>query len=218
MFKLRAELKQEAKYLLKGNWGKAITFVLVFVVVQLLIGGISSTGIGVLLPFLVGGPLALGTSIYYLNFYRGERADVEMLFSGFNNFVSALVLFVLHNLFVFLWSLLFVIPGMVAGLSYSQSFFILADHPGISAREALSLSKDMMRGHKLRYFVLELSFIGWSILCMFTLGIGYLWLIPYIQVTKAAFYQDLRDNYYSYVPPMEAPVEPPVFEKDPRSN
>ena len=93
---------------------------------------------------------------------------------------------------IFLWFLLLIVPGIVAALSYSMTFYILADEPDINAKEALEKSKIMMDGHKMDLFLLGLSFIGWALLCILTLGIGLLWLIPYMNVSAAKFYQDRK--------------------------
>lgn len=100
----------------------------------------------------------------------------------------------LTSVFTFLWSLLFIIPGIIASLSYSMVYFIALDNLELSALDVIRKSKEMMRGHKGEYFVLGLSFIGWGILGIFTLGILYLWLIPYMQVTMANFYNELKET------------------------
>lgn len=135
----------------------------------------------------------LGWSIIYLRLVReSQKPRIETLFEGFNNFKSAFVLNLLIGVFVFLWSLLFIIPGIIAGISYSQAFFILVDEPEIGAYEAIKKSKQMMMGKKGKYFMLSLSFLGWALLCVVTLGIGFLWLAPYMQTTFAQFYQDIK--------------------------
>ena len=91
----------------------------------------------------------------------------------------------------FLWMLLFIIPGIVAAYRYAMTSFILAENPELTAGEAINCSKELMDGNKWRLFCLNFSFIGWIILCGFTLGIGYLWLTPYEQAANAAFYRDI---------------------------
>lgn len=98
-------------------------------------------------------------------------------------------------LFIFLWSLLLIIPGIVKAFSYSMTPYILEEYPELSANEAIDRSRAMMKGHKFDLFWLLLSFIGWGILCFFTLGIGILWLIPYMQTSVAAFYEDVKADY-----------------------
>ena len=96
--------------------------------------------------------------------------------------------------FTFLWSLLFVIPGIVKGYSYALTPYILIDDPQISIRDAVRKSQRMMSGQKFNLFYLQLSFIGWWILSILTGGIGFLWLIPYYTTSMAVFYRNLRDN------------------------
>lgn len=100
----------------------------------------------------------------------------------------------LRSLFTFLWTLLLVVPGIIKAISYSQTLFIAIDNPEISANDAIDKSKEMMNGYKWKYFLLALSFIGWIILGIFTLGIGFLWIIPYISIANAKFYEDLKNQ------------------------
>ena len=99
---------------------------------------------------------------------------------------------------MFLWSLLFVIPGIVADYSYSMTDYILAEHPDMTASEAIAASKAMMAGNKWRLFCLNMSFIGWALLSIFTLGIGILWLNPYQNVSVAAFYREISGTEKNY--------------------
>ena len=101
----------------------------------------------------------------------------------------------LMGVFVFLWSLLFVIPGIIKAFSYAMTPYILEEHPELTANEAIDHSRAMMKGHKFDLFWLYLSFIGWGILCIFTLGIGLLWLVPYMQTAQASFYEDVKADY-----------------------
>ena len=97
----------------------------------------------------------------------------------------------LQGVYVFLWALLFVIPGIIATYSYAMTSYILAENPELTASEAIDMSKEMMEGNRFRLFCLHMSFIGWAILCVFTFGIGYLWLAPYMQAAQAAFYREV---------------------------
>ena len=100
----------------------------------------------------------------------------------------------LQTLYVLLWTLLLIIPGIVAGYSYAMTPYILAENPDLTASEAISRSKEMMEGNRMDLFVLELTFIGWELLCILTLGIGNLWLGPYKAAAKAAFMQERTDE------------------------
>jgi len=118
--------------------------------------------------------------------------EVSTLFSAFPSLGKALWLNILIGVFTFLWSLLFYIPGIIKALSYSMANYILADNPEMTAREALRESKIIMHGHKWELFVLNLSFILWELLGVFTLGIAFVYVVPYISATTANFYQSIK--------------------------
>lgn len=132
-----------------------------------------------LYDFLVGGPFVLGLSIFLLTFFRAKQVNNSLIFDGFGQFAKAFLLQLLIWVKVFLWSLLFVIPGIVAYYRYSQAFFILADHPEYSVGKCIEESKRLMQGNKGKLFFLELSFIGWALLASIPSGI--IWaLLPNI--------------------------------------
>ncbi|MCF6213597.1 MAG: DUF975 family protein [Flavobacteriaceae bacterium] len=193
MTKLNSELRAQAREALSDKWGIAIG---TFLVYMILLGGIQMAipifGGGVTL--IISGPMALGISIFTLAIARRENVRLEQLFDGFQNFGTALGAYLLMVVFVFLWTLLLIIPGIIKALAYSQIFYILADDKSVGAKEALEKSEAMMKGYKWKYFLLGFSFIGWFILSILTLGIGFLWLGPYAQVCFAEFYEDIRDN------------------------
>lgn len=136
--------------------------------------------------------VSCGWQLFTLRASREEETGgVETLFSCFQQFWRFLLVHLLMNLFITLWSLLFVIPGIIAAFSYSQTIYIMLDNPKISPLEAISASKQLMRGHKFEYFVLQLSFLGWAYLALFTFGLLGIWLNPYMQVTMANYYNAL---------------------------
>ena len=144
-------------------------------------------------------PLSVGVYAVYRKLLVGQQVKlVEDAFTiGFKSWghnVGGMLLMVVYT---FLWSLLLIIPGIIKYFSYAMTPFILADKPELTANEAIELSMKMMDGHKLDFFILTLSFIGWSILAIFTLCIGYLWLMPYMYTTMAAFYEDVKAEYES---------------------
>jgi uncharacterized membrane protein len=188
-------LRALARQQLTGNWGESILAVVVVGIIIGVVSGISVAipPVGIIINIIIGGPLTFGLIKYFLKLKRAEGPALENLFDGFNNFVPSLVLFILIQVFTFLWFLLFIIPGIIAALRYSQAFYILNDNPGMSAMEALNKSKEMMMGHKGKLFVLYLSFIGWFLLSCITCGVGFLWLVPYVQTTLANFYDDLKN-------------------------
>ena len=148
-------------------------------------------GAGVLsfVLFLVGSAVILGHNKYYIDLVLHNKMNsVGVLFDRFGIFFKAVGLQLFMGLFVFLWSLLLFIPGIVASYRYSMAPYIMAEHPEVGIREAVNMSKQMMDGHKGRLFGLKLSFIGWALLSALTFGIGSLWLNPYMNTAFAAFY------------------------------
>lgn len=158
-----------------------------YIAVALSFGGILG-----LAQFILGGVVQLGYSRFLLDMHDGKGAEVSDLFSQFDRFGDGFCLSLLRSIFIFLWSLLLVIPGIIASLSYSMAHFIMVENPNMTAREALKASKELMDGYKWDLFCLNLSFIGWILLCILTLGIGYLWLDPYMNAAHAAFYRSIR--------------------------
>ena len=115
------------------------------------------------------------------------------LFSGFQNFGNAFLANLLMFIFIFLWSLLLIVPGIIKAISYSMTFFVLAEHPEMSGKEAIDESKKIMEGHKWEYFVLSLSFILWFLLGSITLGIAYIYVVPYMSTTITNFYHEIKN-------------------------
>jgi len=143
---------------------------------------------------VTAGPFAMGFTGYFLKRVRGEAIDIKNIFDGFKLFSRSFWLSFFTALFVSLWSLLLFIPGIVKALAYSMAYYIMYDDPKIDSLEALKRSQIMMKGYKWKLFLLELSFIGWAILCLFTLWIGLYWLIPYVNLSLANFYENLKRN------------------------
>lgn len=140
---------------------------------------------------LFSGALEMGLNKYYIDLVAENRqGEVSVIFSRFDIFLKAMGLNLFMALFIWLWSLLFIVPGIIAAYRYRLAPYLMAENPGLGIREAVNMSKELMAGHKWRLFCLELSFIGWGILCLFTCGIGDLWLKPYLSAANAAFYID----------------------------
>ena len=138
----------------------------------------------------------VGTLSFKSLFTDGDDKVLSNEFKiGFGNYWHHVWGMFLNRFFVFLWSLLLFVPGIIKTLSYAMTNYILVDKPELSANEAINLSKDMMYGHKFDLFYLYLSFAGWFILCLFTLGIGFLWLYPYAQAAQVSFYLDVKEDY-----------------------
>ena len=191
-----AELMKMARQSLEGRWWQFIKATLVYYIVLIPIQLISlSLPItSNVISLLVGAPLALGFIIFSLNFTRKKEAKIVDLFQGFNNYKTVLLTYLLVLANVILRMLLLIVPEIIAAFSYSMVFYILADNPDISPTNALKKSKEMMMGYKWKIFFLGLSFLGWALLAILTLGIGLLWLMPYIQVSTINFYEDIKDN------------------------
>lgn len=186
------ELRTNARMHLKGNWVPALLAYLVFTIISVLPSTIPY--IGPIISILITGPMTLGITKFSIDLKRHNNTNIEVIFDGFKNFTTAMILQILITLFVALWSLLLIIPGIIAALSYSQSFYILNDKPELTAMEALEESKKIMCGYKWKLFCLYLSFIGWAILSVLTFGIGTLWLNPYIGLSFANFYDNVKNN------------------------
>ena len=143
---------------------------------------------------VVGSVVELGYARYNLRLHDREEAQMGDLFAYFERFGDAVILRLLMGLFIVLWSLLLVIPGIIASYSYSMAPYILAEDPECTPMEAIRRSKEMMDGYKTDLFILQLSFIGWGLLSALTMGIGNLFLTPYVAASTAAFYRDLQSR------------------------
>jgi len=187
------KIKQEAKDALSGHWTEAVVAYMVIGAISLFVRIIPLIGsIGAL---LLSGALAVGFSRFCLNIIRSHEAKVEDAFWGFKQYERSLGASLLVLLYVFLWALLLIIPGIIKAISYSQVYFILADDENVRISEALKRSEQMMDGYKVDLIVLHLTFIGWAILCVFTCFIGFLWLGPWIQVSLAKFYLEVKSDW-----------------------
>ena len=146
--------------------------------------------------FLLIGPLGYGLAKFSLNFYRsnGENKDLVTVFSGFNRFSDTLVTGLLYYLYIFLWSLLFIIPGIIKSYAYSMTYYIMQDNETISGNDAITASRKMMYGHKWELFILDLTFIGWYLVGSLCFGVGVLWVSAYNECARVAFYEDLKNQ------------------------
>jgi len=187
---------------LEGNWTKAVVASLIAFLILEIVGSSPSMLVdpvpgmvwqGVITIMLL--PLAWGYTVFFLRMAREENTDYERLFDGFSQYVRITLAELLKGIYVLLWMLLLIIPGIVKDYSYAMTEFILKDHPEMSGEEAICQSMKMMQGHKMQLFLLDLSMIGWFILSCLTLGIGFLFLIPYNNSAHAHFYEDLKEQY-----------------------
>ena len=200
--KTNQEYKNAALSALKGSWPQAVvaTFIL------LLLFSLSDSaeyvpGTTIVIVSSVISLLALPVMVGYVNafsnlYYCSDRALLNNMSSiTFKGYFRSLAAMFLMSLVVGLLTLLLIIPGVIASMAFYLTPYILKDNPELSILDTLRLSRKMMHGHKMQLFCLQLSFIGWGLLNLLTLGIGTLWLLPYMTTTMAAFYQDLRLQY-----------------------
>lgn len=190
MYRAR-DYRKQAWASLRGKWGVVVVCQLIFLAISAAASALSYYYIGAIALVLLSGPLELGINKISLNVVRGEEIRVEMLFDGFKDFARSVVLWITNNIFIFLWSLLLIIPGIIKTYAYSMSYFILLDNPEMSANDARKRSMELMQGNKWRLFCLQISYIGWAILSVLTFEILSLWVLPSMRTAEAYFYQSL---------------------------
>lgn len=206
--KTNQEYKNASLAVLRGNWSPAVLATVVFFAVAMLFQAqafIPQNSISTNALMALGGGSTLLTLFVLLPLEFGYYNSLRAYFDQGNNdtcanmfsYATGNYLHVVWTLFlmgvkIFLWTLLFIIPGIIKTFAYAMTPFVLADHPELSASEAIAESERLMKGHKFDLFFLELSFIGWIILCAFTLGIGAFWLEPYIMGAVVGFYNDIK--------------------------
>ncbi|AKN30459.1 hypothetical protein Ccar_06325 [Clostridium carboxidivorans P7] len=223
IFKNSKELRELAREKLKENWLKAMLVCFICWFVADSFSNISNVNDGIqhisflnnhihlnfmdnsstdniltFVSFLFSGALYAGSSLFFLKLIRNQNALVEDLlygFKSFNLFGKLFLLELIKSLFIILWTLLLIVPGIIASLKYSMAYYIIIDNPDLSVTDAIDLSTKMMDGHKSRLFCLVLSFFGWFLLGILTLGIGFIWISPYYETSKANFYEELKQAY-----------------------
>lgn len=196
-----SDLRTLGRQALTGNWKLAVlgTLIQLLISMPVLIVAIFfdsrfMENIANFYSFLVSAPLTLGYIMFCMSIFRKIQTTPAEVFYGFEHFIKALGLYIMTTLFTLLWLLLFIIPGIIAAYRYAMAFYILADNPEKGVMQCIRESKQMMAGNKWKFFCLQLSFIGWAIACIFTAGIGTLWLTPYMSVSEVAFYEIAKGN------------------------
>ena len=217
--KTNSQIRHEALELMKGNWTSGVVVTLLFLLVVsacatissvagLNLGSLAAGGNGtvaesvgeilnLLVSIFVFYPLAMSLIIMYLSFVqRGEELSIKGLLNGFKSpyYGKSVVMYLLIAIYTFLWTLLLIVPGIIKGLSYSLAPYILAENPELTAGEAINRSMEMMKGYKMRLFLLSLGYLLLSLLSLLALGIPLLWLYPYYQVVIAKFYEEVKAN------------------------
>lgn len=152
------------------------------------------SGVFGLAAFILGGTLQLGYARFLLKLHDGKEAEFNDLFSQFDRFGTGFAQHFLRSLYVALWSILLVVPGIMKNYSYAMAPFILAEHPELTATQAIDWSQELMEGHKMDLFILDLTFIGWGILAGILWNLGHLALNPYRNASHAAFYRQLLEE------------------------
>ena len=190
--KSRIEIKAKARANFKQQQGIAI---LAFVLYSVISGVLSGATVG-LAALLLMPPLTVGYAYFSLRVYRGETCEIaDMLSTGFRDYVKSLVGILWMYLFTFLWTLLFIVPGIIKSIAYSMTPYILAERDDVSAQDAIKVSMDLTYGHKMDIFVMGLSFIGWWLLTGLTFGILAIFFTgPYTATSFAGLYEELKAN------------------------
>ena len=178
---------------LSGNWGIAI-------LAYLLVGAVNSaaSSLGGVVAWLIVGIVGVGQASFTLSLARRERASLEQLLDGTKELGNSFVAGLLVCLYTFLWTLLLIVPGIIKALSYSMTYYILRDNPGMPASVAMERSENMMIGHKWQLFCLYCSFIGWYLLSILTCGILLILVAPYLSQVNAEFYRYLNGEIDFY--------------------
>lgn len=184
-------LKRKAKMQLSRNWLNGAIAALIYCLILMVASSIAYIG-----ELILIGPMLLGLTLYITCLADTHRSDFGLLFKGFDRFVETLVAGLIYLLAVTVGSCLLIVPGIILACGFSMTFYIMMDDPRISGVDAIKKSWQMMDHHKWEYFCVMFSFIGWILLCLLTLGIGYLWLIPYMKMTELNYYRKLRYGTY----------------------
>lgn len=185
------DYRQRAWGALRGNWGTVVITYLVYCAILGVCGALASIGVGAVLVFVLDGPLRYGLDYQALSVARGEPASVNDILVAKDRFADVFLAYLINSILIMLWSLLFIIPGIIQAYSYSMTFHLMRDNPKLKPDEARRESDRLMEGHKWELFCLHFSFIGWILLCSMTAGILALWVVPYMQCATAEFYETL---------------------------
>ena len=180
---IQITLPEQYEEILVGVLGISLAFLTVIAVVISVVG------------LILGGVMEIGKARYHLNLIDGAAARFEDLFTAFPQFLSALVMNLVRQVLVALGTLLLVIPGVMLVFSYAAAPYIMAQDPECEGLEALRRSRELMKGNRMELFLLDLSFIGWDLLSLFTLGIGSLFLNPYKEAARASFFRYIGLGY-----------------------
>lgn len=193
---LNAQINDQALARLTGQWLIAFAACLIAGVIPGVGNYVPFVGpyVGPIVALILTGPVQMGLVAFFLTLVRGGRPDMNAVFGGFKYFSNALGAYLLMALFIFPWTLLLIVPGIIAGLAYSQTFYLMAEDTRLGPLAAIRLSKQIMVGRKWKLFCLGWRFFGWMLLCILTCGIGFIWLIPYMNTAYARFHDDIHSH------------------------
>ena len=209
----RQQIKEMAKAQLGDKiFGNKWLIAVVVIVIQIALSQLVNVipGVGQIAALLISGPVAYGVSAMFLKQTRnGQTMDIVDIFNGFKyDFSNTFLISLMTFIFTLLWSLLFVIPGIVKSYAYSMAMYVKVDHPEYDWKKCIDESQRMMSGHKGELFVLDLSFIGWMIVGAFCCGVGTFWVRAYMEASHAQFYENLRRTELASAPQFNAQYNP----------
>jgi len=218
MIKQRYEYKEQAKQLLQGKYTNVIVIMIIIgVITSLFSAGNYSTDfqnisffsrILSLVSFALAAGFAFGNIKMYIGVIKDENPDIQdILLVGFKtNYVRNLVTSLLQSIYTFLWALLLIIPGIIKAYAYSMAFYLLYKEPELQAADAITKSKEYTKGYKMDLFLLHLSYIGWYILSIFTLGILLFWVVPKVMTAQTLIFDEIYAKYNPVVEVKEAEI------------
>lgn len=213
LFLVLSALREKARQTLQGRWMNFVGYTIVILILSAVIPNVferidpkDSAGLGTILSLLysllIVNAVTMGVYALYLRAARGQEVSLGMIFEYFSNgrYVKTILFYLLMGIYLFLWTLLLLIPGIIKSFSYALAPLVLIDDPQLTVNEAITRSRQMMDGYKWKLFCLYLSFIGWLLLSIVTLGIGLLWIIPYMQASLSHFYLELKEKQQPILP------------------
>ena len=204
----RVELKKKAKFMLKGNARNYVPIAIIFIYTSALLS-FSEKNLGILFRhyrdifpvissivlWVLQSVFVVGIISFCLNIACGRNSEITDFFDQFEHTGKFFLLSLVKNFFIFLWGLLLIVPGFIAYYRYSMAEYIIAENPDISISDAIKQSKEMMNGKKGKLFILDLTFLGWTILTAVTGGLAGLYAIPYIFMSRTLFYLNVKQEY-----------------------
>ena len=194
------QIMKDAQDSLKGKWGISIAACLIVTIITImvsLIGGylIHEDWGGNILSLFIVPPMGVGMALFFLNLYDGNKLEIRTIFNPFKEvWLNSVLAYFMMIVIIFIGSILFIIPGIIASLMFSQAFYIIAEDNKIDPYNALVKSKKMMEGNKWKLFKIILRILLLAIICILTLGIGFIWLAPYQNAVYAKFYNVIKEG------------------------